>query len=172
MGELIAEMVGTAGLRNVRTRTCRLDDAEAITQVFRSAVSAISDRRYAPEQVTAWSASAADRLAFGAARLRGVTLVAEVEGSVVAFGQLHPEDHVEMLYCDARQAGRGIGARLLDELIGIAEGRGICRLTADVSLTARMVFERAGFRVIAEEQVVRAGVWLPRLRMERVATTG
>jgi len=149
-------------------RSFRMGDSGACARVFGEAIRGIASQHYTADQLAAWQACGADAGAFGAARLQGITLVAEAEGYVVAFGQLHPGDHVEMLYCAPEHAGRGIGSRLLGELIQMASTRGARVLTADVSLSARSVFERAGFRVVAEEVVERHGVGLPRLRMKNV----
>jgi putative acetyltransferase len=80
-----------------------------------------------------------------------------------AFGQLYPDDHIEMLYTAPAFAREGLAAALLAKLE--AHARLALALTADVSATARRAFERAGFAAIAGERVTRDGVSLRRFRM-------
>jgi len=148
-------------------RRHRAEDAADVARVFREAVRIIGAACYTREQVAAWSSAAADPAAFGAARGEGWTLVATEGDRLVAFGQLRPQDHVDMLYCAPSHAHRGIGTRLLGELLSDARSAGAVIVTAYVSLTARTFFEGAGFVTEAEEVVERQGVLLPRLRMRR-----
>lgn len=55
---------------------------------------------------------------------------------------------------DPRHRGRGIGARLLDALIGLAAGRGVARLSLSVESDnpALRLYERAGFASVSARE--------------------
>ena len=60
-----------------------------------------------------------------------------------------------MLYVHPAYGRRGIGAALLAHAEAQARTQNLKRLYAAASITARPVFIRAGFQVLAEQSVVR-----------------
>ncbi|MFX1734104.1 GNAT family N-acetyltransferase [Paraburkholderia sp. A1RI_3L] len=148
-------------------------DAPVLAALFREAVLAAT--HYDVRARTAWAHGADDLDAFRRALAHGLTLVAVAqprddeaahgEEALAAFAQLHPADHVEMLYTAPRWAGRGLASSLLARLEGAAREAGAVVLTADASAAARRVFERAGFGCAGDEVVWREGVSLRRFRM-------
>jgi len=74
-----------------------------------------------------------------------LTLVATQEGEVVGFASLKGADHIEMVFVDPEFARQGVGGVLLDALEKLARARGAKKLTADVSDTAKPLFDRRRF---------------------------
>jgi putative acetyltransferase len=140
-------------------------DAAALAALFRASVLTLATARYDAAQRAAWAAVADDLPAFDARLARGMTLVALYEGESVAFGQLWPVDHVEMLYVAPGWARRGLASALLARLEAVAREQGASVLGADASAIARPVFERAGFTLISSQIVWRGGVSLPRFQV-------
>ncbi|EIM96842.1 N-acetyltransferase GCN5 [Paraburkholderia hospita] len=144
-------------------RLFRAADAAALAALFHDA--ALAAAGYDPAAREAWASAADDLATFGARLSRGITLVALRGGAYAGFGQLHPADHIEMLYVAPAFMRQGLAAELLARLEAPARAAGALGLTADVSVSARHAFERAGFAVEAEESVTRNGVSLRRFRM-------
>lgn len=93
--------------------------------------------------------------------------MAEIAGHVVGFTALDAAGHVDMLYVDPAAARSGVATALLEHVVAAARQRGLRALTTDASVTARPVFERHGFVVVAERRPVRRGVALTNFRMRR-----
>ena len=74
-----------------------------------------------------------------------LTLVATDGDEVVGFASLKGADVIEMIYVDPEFARRGVGVALLDALEKIARGRGATKLEAEVSDTAKPLFDRRQF---------------------------
>jgi putative acetyltransferase len=140
-------------------------DAPALAALFRASVTTLAASRYDAVQRAAWAAGADDLADFDARLARGVTLVAWCEGSPVAFAQLFPLDHVEMLYVAPAWSRRGLATALIARLEALAREARASVLSVDASALARPVFERAGFSLIAAEWVLRDGVSLPRFHL-------
>lgn len=157
--------VGDEVSRNVR-RYREVDLGEAIA-VFRDAIYGIAAADYDLAEREAWAAAGDDVAGFGRRLARGYTIVAEDEKGVVALGQLDPADHVELLYCHSRGRGQGFGSAILDQLEAEARRQGQRAVRAEVSLTARRVFERHAYEVLGEEVVQRGAVRLRRYRMRK-----
>lgn len=143
------------------------NDAGALAQLFQASVDQLAAPAYGDAARRAWRSAADDEPAFAARLARGSTLVALHEAVPVAFAQLHPVDHVEMLYVAPGYAGQGLAAGLLARIEAAARAGHASSLDADVSLSARRSFERAGFQLVADETVTRNGVSLARFRMRK-----
>lgn len=142
-------------------------EAAALAEVFRDAVATLGSLSYSPAHVSTWAASANDLAVFGERLNRGLTLIAEIDGNVAAFGQLHPADHVEMLYCRGVFARRGVATAIHQELEAAARATGSLRLTTDASRAARPFFVRHGYAVDATEHVMRGGLSFERFSMSK-----
>jgi putative acetyltransferase len=140
-------------------------DAASLAALFHAAVTSLAASHYDAAQRAAWVTSADDLTAFDARLARGMTLVARHADECVAFAQLFPSDHIEMLYVAPGWARRGLASALLARLEAVARERGEQVLRAEASALARPVFERAGFSLVAYEVVRRGGVSLPRFQM-------
>jgi putative acetyltransferase len=144
-------------------RLFRPTDAAPLAALFRDA--ALAAVGYDPAAREAWASAADDVAAFGARLGRGVTLVVLRGSAYGGFGQLHPANHIEMLYVASAFMRQGLAGELLARLEARTRAAGKLALTADVSVSARHAFERAGFAVESEESVTRNGVSLRRFRM-------
>jgi putative acetyltransferase len=95
--------------------------------------------------------------------------VAELDGRLVAFGQLDPRDgRLRALFVDADRQRRGVGAALLAEVEARAARRGCTRVHGAMSLNAVSFYTSAGFRALGgEERLASTGVLVPIVRMEK-----
>jgi len=86
----------------------------------------------------------------------------EVVGSVFLFrGDAPDTAKLRLLYVDAAARGSGLGARLVDACIAAARARGYARLrlwTQDCLVSARRIYQGAGFQLVSEEKHHRFGV--------------
>ena len=142
-------------------------DGPALRELFRQSIRQIASKYYDADAIAAWSASA-DDAEFVSRLQRGLTLVALLHGEAVGFAQLHPADHIEMMYLSPQGSGLGIATLLCQHLEDESRIAGSKTLSTASSLAARRFFESMGFRVINEETVQRNGVAINRLQMEKV----
>ena len=142
---------------HVEIRPYESRDAGATPRIFDEAVAVSASADYTPEQIRAWQGMRPATPPQWNRSMRGrESYVALIGGKVAGFSDLAQDGHIHMLFVDPRFGGRGVGRALLTFLEACAVGRGLSRLSADVSLTARPLFERMGFEVV-EEQRVRVG---------------
>lgn len=138
---------------NVALRPYLPADGRRCAIIFRSSIEELAEEDYSEAQCEAWAARADDEAAF-VQRLAGMlTLVATEDGEIVGFASLKGPDHIEMIYVDPEFARQGVGATLLDAIEKIAQGRGAAKLTAEVSDTAKPLFDRRQF--VAEQRIVK-----------------
>ena len=160
----------------METRLARLDDAEAIRQIYNREVSTSTVTfdlvpRTLDEQITWLQARSGAH----------VVLVAEDGDEVVGFASLSPfrerpayNSTVESsIYVRADQRGRGVGSRLLGDLVGLAAQHGFHTMIARIvgGHDASIGLHRSlGFVEIGTEREVgrKFGTWLDVVVMQRM----
>jgi len=147
-------------------REYRCGDEAALAAVYRDAVRRIGCDAYDARQVQAWTAYA-DEQRFADQLCLGLTLLAVCGVRIAGFAQLHPADHVALLYTAAAFARRGCATRLYAALEARASAAGTQRVHTEASRIARHFFLKMGFRVIETEAVEHHGVAFERYRMEK-----
>lgn len=153
---------------DVQIRRYREGDAPALAAVFFDSVRNGARSDYTAEQVDAWLPRPVDPALFTRRASDGRTLlVATDSSSVIAYGDLEPDGHIDHLYCTSRWIGRGVGSRLYAELEADAHTRCLTHLTVEASEPARRLFERHGFHVIRRNELVRNGVALHNYTMAK-----
>jgi putative acetyltransferase len=148
-------------------RSFNPEDAERLAEVYRDAVRKIGPQAYTEQQVNAWALYPDDIDEFRARLSRGLTLVAEEEGRVVAFGQLEPDDRLAFIYCSGSHCRRGIGSAIYRELEAHAFQKDVVRIHTEASRISRPFFSKHGYEDIEVETAVRFGVEFERFRMAK-----
>lgn len=156
------------GARLIKIRPYEGQDVNTTRLIFDSAVTVTASADYTLEQVEAWRARRPRTLSQWDQSMRSRdSYVALIGERVVGFSDLGDDGHIHMLFVDPRFARRGVGGALLTFLEAQAKGRGLTRLSANVSITARPLFESRGFKVHREQEVRLARQKLTNFRMTK-----
>ena len=142
-------------------------DARRCIEIFRSSIEELASEDYDEDQREAWSARADDPAAFAERLSESLTLIASLDGASVGFASLKGLAVLDMLYVDPAFARRGVGAALIDALVRIGQARGVEKLSADASDSARPLFERSGFVAQRRNLVAVGDQWLGNTTMTR-----
>lgn len=148
-------------------RTAEEGDLERLAELFTKTVRTLGPAYYSHDQVEAWAAAACDRAKFRAWILDAETLVAEQDGQVVGFCGIARDGHITGLYVDAAWTRKGIGRRLLEEILQVGVREGIARCYAEANPLSLPVFLRAGFVQTGTEVVERQGASFTRDLVEK-----
>lgn len=149
-------------------RPFQADDAPALARVYRDAVTGTGATAYDPVQVAIWANFPADLEAFRNSLLCGLTQIASVNGRPIGFGQLHPVDHIALLYTAPDHGRRGIAGAICSRLEQNAAAAGQRLLRTEASRIARPFFERRGYTLVEAEYPQYGGVVFERFRMLKV----
>jgi putative acetyltransferase len=152
---------------NVALRPFLPTDARRCAIVFRSSIEELAEEDYSEAQCEAWAARADDEPAFAKALAGDLTLVATFEGEIVGFASLKGDTLIERLFVDPGYARQGVATALMDALTKLAQARGAKELTADVSDTAKPLFDRLGFESLKRNLVLTGEEWLGNTSMRK-----
>ena len=87
-----------------------------------------------------------------------------VNGEIVGFGDMDETGYLDRLYVHKDYQGQGVASAICDELERFAAGKTI---TTHASITAKPFFLHRGYRVVRKQEVIRRGVALTNLVMEK-----
>lgn len=134
-------------------RHYKIQDAEAIAQLFLSTVRTINARDYTAEQLAAWTAGNTEPSVWHAKLTSAkIALVAEMDGSIVGFADLTHEGVLDHLFVHKDFQRRGVGRALCQAIKEAFDGE---MLQTFASITAKPFFESMGFVVLKEQTVKR-----------------
>jgi putative acetyltransferase len=139
-------------------REYRSSDLEAVIALFQRSVREVASRDYSPAQLSAWAPETADLRAWSKRLADGGVFVCSRNDHIAGFARIDAEGCVDLLYVHPNCQRQGVARELVEWLVSWAASRGLRRLQAEVSVTARPFFERMGFRVVRPQVVERRGV--------------
>ena len=126
-----------------------------LAHIFTRAVHESACSHYTPDQLHAWAPG--DVAGFVSRHRAYDAIIAEIDGEIAGFSDCRADGYIDMLYVNPDFGRRGVASALLAHIEALARPKGIDRLHVRASLTARPVFERAGFCVVEPLIVELAG---------------
>ncbi|QRZ13300.1 GNAT family N-acetyltransferase [Paracoccus methylovorus] len=153
--------------QHVHIRPLAACDYPAAGRIYFCAVHEGTRNAYSYEQRLAWAGETID-LEQWQTRIEALTgFVAEVGGEPIGFITIDRTGYVDLAFVLPSATGKGIGRVLLDAAEQWAKANGAARLTTEASLIARPFFEKSGWLLLEEEDVLRNGVNLTRYKMQK-----
>ena len=143
---------------DLSVRPYQSSDAAVLSPLYEDSVRGLGARDYSPAQIEAWASLTPSSDDLDHRMADGRTRLVAVAEDIVGFIDVEPDGHIDLLYVAPAAAGRGVARVLLETAEALAPLSGANRLYAEASETARPVFERLGFSVIARRDFEVAGV--------------
>lgn len=145
-------------------RPYQTGDLAAIAGLFYESVHTLCRGDYTKEQLDAWAPGPIDEEAWDASFRAHHTLVAEENGALLGFADMAEDGYLDRLYVHPAHTRKGVASALLAALEQACPAKAF---TTHASMTARPFFEKRGYRVEKEQQVVRRGVTLTNFVMKK-----
>ena len=142
---------------SLRIREYRKEDGPVLAKLFYQTVHTVNVADYTKIQLDVWAPKKRDLKAWNASFLRHRTVVAELDGQIVGFGDMDKTGYLDRLYVHRDFQGRHIATAICNEL---ERQSGVHRFETYASITARPFFGSRGYEVIREQEVKRSGVTL------------
>lgn len=140
-------------------------DCPHLAGLFYETIHTVNAKHYTKEQLNAWAAGKVDLEEWNESFSEHDTVIAVKHDTIVGFGDMDQTGYLDRLFVHQDYQRQGIASAICDELEGAADA---ARFITHSSITAKPFFESRGYRVIAEQQVVRAGIPLTNYVMEKL----
>ncbi len=92
------------------------------------------------------------------------TVVAEIDGKIVGFGDMDPSGYLDRLFVHKDFQRQGVATAICDELEDTSAAP---EFTTHASITAKPFFEKRGYAMVKEQQVERGGIRLTNFVMRK-----
>ncbi|RBL89605.1 GNAT family N-acetyltransferase [Chitinophaga flava] len=153
-------------MMNLRKAT--ISDMPELRDLYQQTIRTVNSRDYNALQIAAWSGRG-DRLSSLENKINTQHFfIAETPDKVITgLASLEDDGEFDMMFVHKDYQRQGIATLLANHIIQTAKELGIPLLTAYVSITARLFFEKIRFRVVQEQSVNIDGVELTNYQMVR-----
>ncbi len=153
----------------IEIRKYHPEDVQALANIYFNTIHKINIQHYTQEQVDVWAPkSSLETEGWAKKFLRTKPFIAVIESKIVGFAEFEPNGHIDCFYCHHEWIGKGVGKALIKAIFEKAREYKVDTIFSEVSITAKPFFESQGFRVIAEQTIVRKNVELTNYKMEKI----
>lgn len=146
-------------------RAYKSSDCGSLASLFYDTVHTVNAADYSDAQLDAWATGTVDLVAWNRSFVEHDTLVAVLDGQIVGFADMDATGYLDRLYIHKDYQRKGIASALVQALEQRAYKAGIVSYSTYASITAKAFFEKQGYVVEHENQVLRNGVSLVNYKM-------
>lgn len=139
-------------------------DCAELAELFYDTVHTVNAKDYTREQLDAWATGEVNLEVWNESFQAHRTVVAEVDGQIVGFGDMDETGYLDRLYVHKDYQRRGVATAICDVL---EQNTKAAECTTHASITARPFFEKRGYTVVREQQVERRGELLTNFVMRK-----
>lgn len=145
-------------------RQYKSSDCNEIAQLFYNTVHTVNAKDYTKEQLDVWATGHVDLEQWNQSFLEHFSLVVVDNDTIVGFGDVDHTGYLDRLYVHKDYQNRGVATAICDALEQSIHGK----MVTHASITARPFFEKRGYQVVKEQQVIRQGIALTNFVMEKI----
>lgn len=144
-------------------RKYRPEDAIPLASLFYETVHTVNIRDYTKEQVNAWATGRIDLEKWNQSFQEHYSIVAVANDTIIGFGDMDKSGYLDRLFVHKDYQSKGVATAICDDLEQSVQGE----ITVHASITAKPFFEKRGYMVLKEQQVVRQGIALTNYVMKK-----
>jgi putative acetyltransferase len=152
---------------NITIRRGQLNDLPAIQNLFVETIKSVCIADYNEEQIKVWVSSVHNKPRWDDIMSNQVILIAQIDNKIVGFSSLKNGNYIDLLYVHKDYQGQGIAFKLYIVIEKQAIQFNQKDLISDVSKTAKPFFEKIGFVVVKEQNVLRQNIELTNFKMAK-----
>ena len=146
-------------------REYQTSDCSELAELFYNTVHTINAKDYSKEQLDVWATGHINFETWNESLQEHYSLVAIDNDIIVGFGDIDCTGYLDRLYVHHDYQGKGVATAICNKL---EKAVNVDIVTTHASITARPFFEKRGYKVVKEQQVVRKGIFLTNYLMEKI----
>ena len=144
-------------------RMYQASDCKELTNLFYNTVHSVNAKDYTKEQLDVWATGTVDLKEWDKSFTEHYTVVAIDNNIIVGFGDIDKTGYLDRLFVNADYHGKDVETVICNRLYQAVQGK----ITTHASITAKLFFEKRGYKVVKEQQVERQGIYLINFCMEK-----
>lgn len=144
-------------------RRYQQSDCKEITELFYNTIHTVNAQDYTEEQLNVWATGKADLKKWNQSLQEHYSIVAVENKIIVGFGDIDHTGYLDRLFVHPEYQRKGIATAICNQLEQAVEEN----ITTHASITAKVFFEKRGYKIIREQQVERQGIFLTNYLMEK-----
>lgn len=137
-------------------RRYQSSDCKELATLFYNTVHTVNAKDYTKEQLDAWATGEIDLENWNWSFQKHYSIVAVDDKIIVGFGDIDKAGYLDHLFVHADYQRKGIATAICNQLEQAVQGN----IITHASITARIFFEKRGYKVVKEQQVERQGIFL------------
>ena len=137
-------------------REYQSSDCKELIDLFYNTVHTVNAKDYTKEQLDAWTTGQADLKKWNQSLQEHFSIIVVDDGIIVGFGDIDKTGYFDRLFVHSGYQGRGIATAICNRLESKVQGN----IVTHASITARLFFEKRGYKVVKKQQVERQGIFL------------
>lgn len=150
-------------LRNYEHKDC-----DEIYKLFYDTVHSINAKDYSKNQLAVWAKKGIDSKIFCKSFIENYTIIVEENRKILGFGNVDDSGYLDMLYVHKDFQHKGIATMIVSKLETYTLQNNIQSIKTHASITVRPFFEKRGYIIIKEQQVIRDNIYLTNYIMEKL----
>ena len=150
------------------TRNYNPEDARSLADIYFHTIHNINTQDYSKAQVEARAPTSSLELDSWKKKWELLPPIVAVLGpKIVGFTELEFNGHIDCFFVHHEFQGCGAGSALMKAIDDVGRSTDLIRVYAEVSITAKTFFEKKGFKVSKEQQVLISGCEFSNFIMEK-----
>ncbi len=137
-------------------REYQSSDCKELTELFYNTVHTVNAKDYTKEQLNVWATGQIDLVKWNQSLQKHYCFVAVNDEIIIGFGDIDKAGYLDRLFVHADYQGKGVATDICNKLEQAVQGN----IVTHASITARVFFEKRGYKVVKEQQVERQGIFL------------
>lgn len=139
-------------------------DCEQLAELFYQTVHTVNSKDYTNEQLDVWANGNVNTKEWDKSLSANYTIVCVKDDIIVGFGDIDQTGYLDRLFVHKDYQRQGIASAICDKL---EQAVIVNKIITHASITAKPFFEQRGYKVMKEQQVIRAGISLINYVMEK-----
>ncbi|NJP12601.1 MAG: GNAT family N-acetyltransferase [Leptolyngbyaceae cyanobacterium RU_5_1] len=141
----------------MKIRLFEKQDTEKVARLFHETVREINIHDYSSAQVKAWAPDNIHFRDWENTCSNRFTYVADDAGIIAGFGELESNGHIDCFYCHKNYQRCGVGSQIYQAIEAKALDLKLNHLMVEASITAKPFFQRMGFSIVKQQEVLCRG---------------
>lgn len=137
-------------------REYQSSDCKELTELFYNTVHTVNAKDYTKEQLYVWATGQIDLVKWNQSFQEHYCFVAVNDEIIIGFGDIDKTGYLDRLFVHADYQGKGVATNICNQLEQAVQGN----IVTHASITARLFFEKRGYKVVKKQQVERQEIFL------------